>query len=449
MSSRLRVTRPAHSLRRRLLWLVLATIAFASLLQASSAYRTALAQADAMFDMHLQEVARSVHGGMPLARGGEAGEDMDFLVQIWGPDGRQIFSSRPDMPAQAVLGFSDIRVAGGRSRVYSLQTPQQTVQIAQDLDARQARARALALRAIFPVALLAPLLMMAVGWLISRSLAPVERMRRQVAQRAAGDLSPLPDQELPEEVLPLVQEVNLLFGRVRAAFTAQQQFVADAAHELRSPLTALKLQAQALRRSPDEAAREAAITRLNDGIDRAIQLLGQLLVLAREEGQDGASGRWQRIELPQLARDVLGEVLPHAQARRIDLGVATSQPVAVQGQPEALQILLRNLVDNAVKYTRVGGQVDVSLLAEGDAAVIVVEDSGPGIPEAERERVFDRFYRVAGSSAPGSGLGLAIVQTIAQRHGATVKLDRSERLGGLRAEVRLPGAPVGAEPVEG
>jgi len=427
-----------HSLRRRLLWLVLATIAFASLLQASSAYRTALAQADAMFDMHLQEVARSVHGGMPLARPGDA--DMDFLVQIWGPDGRQIFSSRPDMPAQAVLGFSDIRVAGGRFRVYSLQTPQQTVQIAQDLDARQARARALALRAVIPVALLAPLLMMAVGWLISRSLAPVERMRRQVAQRAAGDLSPLPDEELPEEVLPLVQEVNLLFGRVRAAFTAQQQFVADAAHELRSPLTALKLQAQALRRSPDEASREAAITRLNDGIDRAIQLLGQLLVLAREEGQDGASGRWQRIELPQLARDVLGEVLPHAQARRIDLGVASSEPVAVQGQPEALQILLRNLVDNAVKYTPEGGQVDVSLLADGDAAVIAVEDSGPGIPEAERVRVFDRFYRVAGSSAPGSGLGLAIVQTIAQRHGATVRLERSERLGGLRAEVRFPPA---------
>jgi two-component system, OmpR family, sensor kinase len=434
---RARVTRPAHSLRRRLLWLVLAAIAFASLLQASSAYRTALAQADAMFDMHLQEVARSVHGGLPFSSRGPDGEDMDFLVQIWGPDGRQIYSSRPDLPARAVLGFSDMRVAGGRFRVYSLQTPQQTVQIAQDLDAREARARALALRAIIPVALLAPLLMMAVGWLISRSLAPVERMRRQVAQRAAGDLSPLPDAELPEEVLPLVQELNLLFGRVRAAFSAQQQFVADAAHELRSPLTALKLQAQALRRVPDEASRDAAVARLNDGIDRAIQLLGQLLVLAREEGEQAAGGRWQNIELSELARAVLGEVLPHAQARRIDLGVATSEPLAVHGQPEALHILLRNLIDNAVKYTPEGGQVDVSLLVEGGAPCIVVEDSGPGIPPAERERVFDRFYRVAGTDAPGSGLGLAIVQTIAQRHGAIVGLGSSARLGGLKVEVRF------------
>jgi two-component system, OmpR family, sensor kinase len=434
-----RVTRPAHSLRRRLLWLVLATIAFASVLQASSAYRTALAQADAMFDAHLQEVARSVRGGMPVAPG-EDGAEMDFLVQIWGPDGRQIFSSRPDLPAQAVLGFSDIRVAGGRFRVYSLQTPQQTVQIAQDLDAREARARALALRAVLPVALLAPLLMAAVGWMINRSLAPVERMRRQVARRAAGDLSPLPDGELPEEVLPLVQELNLLFGRVRTAFVAQQQFVADAAHELRSPLTALKLQAQALRRTPDDATREAAITRLNDGIDRAIQLLGQLLVLAREEGESAAGGRWQPVPLQDLAREVLGEVLPQAQARRIDLGAASAEPVTLHGQREGLHILLRNLVDNAVKYTPEGGQVDVSVLAEGGAARIVVEDSGPGIPEAERGRVFDRFYRVAGSTAAGSGLGLAIVQTIAQRHGATVELTQSQRLGGLRVDVRFPPA---------
>ncbi|HWI81032.1 ATP-binding protein [Ramlibacter sp.] len=446
MSGRSRLTRPAHSLRARLLWLVLAAIAFASLLQASSAYRTALAQADAMFDLHLQEVARSVHDGLPFAQPGIGGNgDIEFLVQIWGPDGRQIFSSRPDLPAQAVLGFSDIRVAGGRFRVYSLQSPQQTVQIAQDLDAREARARALAARAVIPVALLAPLLMVAVWWLIDSSLAPVERMRRQVARRAAGDLSPLPDADLPEEVLPLVQELNLLFGRVRAAFAAQQQFVADAAHELRSPLTALKLQAQALRRSPDEASREAAVARLNDGIERAIGLLGQLLVLAREEGEHGAVTRWQPVALADLTRDVLGDALPQAQARRIDLGVAVSEPVTVQGRPEALHILLRNLVDNAVKYTPEGGRVDVSLLAADGAPCLVVEDSGPGIAPAERERVFDRFYRVAGADAAGSGLGLAIVRTIAQRHGADVQLAASPRLGGLKVEVRFPrGGPAPA-----
>ena len=438
-----RVTRATHSLRRRLLWLVLAAIALASVLQASSTYRAALRQADAMFDAHLQEIARSIHGGMPMAPF-DADPRIDFLVQVWGPDGRQIFSSSPVLPAQAVLGFSDISVAGGRYRVYSLQSPQRTVQIAQDLDARESRARASAFQAVLPVMLLAPLLMMAVWWLINRSLAPVERMRRQVAQRAAGDLSPLADDQLPEEVLPLVQELNLLFDRVRVAFAAQQQFVADAAHELRSPLTALKLQAQALRRAPDAAGREAAVARLNDGIERAIGVLCQLVVLVRQEGDDGALWGQQRLDLQDVSRDVLGEVLPQAQAKRIDLGVAAAQPVWVQGQPEALQILLRNLLDNAVKYTPEGGQVDLSLAMDGQVPCIVVEDNGPGIAEDERERVFDRFYRVPGTTANGSGLGLAIVKTIATRYGATVRLDRSATLGGLKVEVRFAPAPAAA-----
>jgi two-component system, OmpR family, sensor kinase len=282
---------------------------------------------------------------------------------------------------------------------------------------------------------------MAVGWLISRSLAPVERMRKQVAGRAADDLSPLPDAGLPLEVLPLVRELNLLFERVRRAFTAQQEFVADAAHELRSPLTALKLQAQALRRAHDDASREAAITRLNDGIERAIQLMAQLLVLAREDGDAGTAERPLRIDLQELARQAVADVLPHAQAKHIDIGLASdTPPVWVSGQPEALHILLRNLLDNAVKYTPEGGRVDIALAAQDGTASLAVEDSGPGIPEAERERVFDRFYRTPDAGAPGSGLGLAIVKAVAGRHGATVVLGRSGELGGLKAEVRFPAA---------
>ncbi len=433
------------SLRRRLLWLVLAAIALASLLQASTAYRTALKQADALFDQHLQEIARSVQGGLPFAPGAASGDPaFDFLVQIWGPDGVQIFRSpRSPLPPVAVLGFSDGVAGGVRYRVYSLQTPQQTVQIAQDLDARQARARALAVEAVLPIALLAPLLMLAVWWLIDRSLAPVERTRRQVAARPADDLSPLPDAGLPQEILPLVQELNLLFGRARQAFEAQRNFVADAAHELRSPLAALKLQAQALRRPQDDASREAAVARLNEGIDRAIDLVGQLLALAREEDQRDRAAAPQPVDLQQLVRDVVPEVLPQAQARRIDVGLVPpdAEPLTVQGQAPALHTLLRNLLDNAVKYTPEGGQVDISLAQHGGAPCLVVEDSGPGLAEAERERVFDRFYRSAGARAAGSGLGLAIVKAIADRHRAVVRLEQSARLGGLRVEVRFP-APV-------
>ncbi|WP_369973863.1 ATP-binding protein [Polaromonas sp. SP1] len=455
-----------HSLRGRLLWFILAAIFLAALMQAATAYRGALQQADAMFDEHLQQMARSLRSGVPLNSPlDEADSDDRFevYVQIWGQDGTQIFrSTRSALPPRAVLGFSDVEAHGNRYRVYTLQTALQTVQIAQDLDARSARARALALRAVLPFLLLTPLLMLAVWWVISRSLAPIERARRQVAGRRADDLSPLADTGLPDEVRPLVDELNLLFGRVRTAFEAQRHFVADAAHELRSPLTALKLQAQALRRSDESPAeREANIARLNQGIDRAIRLVEQLLVLAREEAKEGpAAGAAMPVDLRDIVKLAVADVLPHAHHKEIDLGVAgglPEGPVQVSGHEEALRILLRNLLDNAVKYTPAAGRVDVSLEAQDGLPVLVVQDSGPGIAQEDRGRVFDRFFRASGATgatgqagesadAPtfGSGLGLAIVNTIAERHGATLQLGTSERLGGLKVEVRFPAAPAAA-----
>ena len=431
------------SLRRRVLWLVLAVIALVSILQATSAYRSALVEADRMFDYHLQEVARSVHGGLPFSPGGD--DEVEFSVRIWSPDGTELYrSGARQMPSQAVLGFSDATVEGVRYRIYSLRTTEHTIQIAQDLDARIERARSLAWRAILPVVLLAPLLMIAVWWLINSALAPVQRMRKQVAGRAANDLSPLPTRGLPEEVLPLVAEINLLFQRLHEARSAQQQFIADAAHELRSPLTALKLQVQALRKTTDDNKRQIAVERLDEGMERAIELSGQLLALAREEAGE-APPQTESVNLEQLARDAVAEVLPHAQARGIDIGLEPGASVEVQGQRQALHVLLRNLLDNAIKYAPAHGTVDIRIEAEaGEGARLVVEDSGPGIAEAEHGRVFDRFYRVAGTDAPGSGLGLAIVKAVAERHRAQVELSRSPRLGGLSVAVRFPARAVAA-----
>ena len=438
---------PSHSLRARLLWFLLLAILLTAVLQAASAYRGALRQADAMFDDHLQQTARSLRGGvlpgLPLAEG-EDGSGFDLYVQIWGQDGTQIFrSSRSALPPRAVLGFSDVEADGTRYRVYTLQTRFQTVQIAQDLSARTARARALALQAVLPFAWLTPLLMLAVWWIISRSLAPIERARRQVAGRAADDLSPLADNGLPDEVRPLVDELNLLFGRVRSAFDAQKNFVADAAHELRSPLTALKLQAQALRRASQEPAeREAGISRLNQGIGRAIRLVEQLLQLAREEaGAKPADDGTGAVDLQSVVQLAVADVLPQAVRKRIDLGLAGNTPVLlkVSGQAEGLRILVRNLLENAVKYTPPDGRVDVSLADQQGQPVLTVEDSGPGIAPENRHRVFDRFFRATDTTLePGSGLGLAIVKVIADRHGAALALGRSERLGGLQVEVRFP-----------
>ena len=435
-------TTQGHSLKGRLLAFLLAAVLLVTLMLAATSYRGALREADAMFDHYLQQTANSLRGAAPLGIAPEAfdsGDGFELYIQIWGPDGVQLYrSARSALPPRAVLGFSDVRVEGSRYRVYSVQNRFQTVQIAQDMDAREARARAMAWRATWPLALMAPLLMLAVAWVIRRSLAPVQRMRRQVASRAADDLSPLETQGLPDEVRPLVQELNLLFDRVQRAFEAQKSFVADAAHELRSPLTALKLQAHALGRAGDEAAREAAVQRLNQGIDRAIALVEQMLVLARQEAQAGQGQAARPVDLQALVRDGITAVLPQAQARGIDLGVLEGDPVVVPGHPDSLAVLLRNLLDNAIKYSPAQGQVDVGLRQQGGTASLVVEDSGPGIPEAERARVLDRFYRVPDAPARGSGLGLAIVKTIADQHGATLLLGVSERLGGLRVEVRFP-----------
>jgi two-component system OmpR family sensor kinase len=440
-----------RSLRTRLLGLVLACLLVGVVAVAAGAYRGALREADAMNDLHLQQVAQSLRSNMPLGNFGGLDESaaVDLLVQIWGPDGAQIYrSARARLPQRAVLGFSDMTVEGTRYRVYSIQTPLQTVQIAQDMDARQHGAQAQALRATLPVLVTGPLLMLAIAWIIARTLAPVDRVRRQVAARAAGDLEPLPDADLPDEVRPLVQELNLLFGRVRGAFDAQRHFVADAAHELRSPLTALKLQVQALKRAPagDAAAQDAAVARLGQGIDRAIDLVGQLLALARQDsgGDAGDMVAPVLLDLRDVVQTAVAEVLPQAVARRIDLGVVHAEPAQVRGQGDALHILLRNLLDNAVKYTPEGGRVDVDLRVAGGTVSLAVEDSGPGIAQENRGRVFDRFFREAGTTVGGSGLGLAIVKAVAQRHGAEVRLGQSAALGGLRAEVVFPAAAAAA-----
>jgi len=438
----------SHSLRRRLMVSVMTAILLAALFQAASAYRGALRQADAMFDYHLQQMAFALRGGPALAvplLEADGRDGVDTMIQIWGSDGVQLFQSRHiALPARAVLGFSDLTHDGVRYRVYSLQTDQQTIQIAQDMDERESRARALAARAMAPMAVIAPLLMLVLWWIIRRSLDPLERTRQQVAARAENDLSPLPENGLPDEVRPLVQEINLLFGRLHTAFAAQKSFVANAAHELRSPLTALKLQAQALERSHDEASRQQAVDRLHQGIDRAIRLMNQLLLLARQETASSDAGATRSLDLQQLVQQVVGEVLPQAGVHSIDLGTRGSGPVWFEGEPDALRILLRNLLENAIKYSPPGGRVDVGVKQHQGGARLTVEDSGPGIPEEERTHVFGRFFRGSQVKGSGSGLGLAIVQAIAVRHHATITLGRSPALGGLQVQVDFGGATAGA-----
>ena len=433
------------SLRARLLWFLLAAIVLAAGAQALVAYRTVLKEADDIFDYHMQQMALSLRAGLPPSAAvggiGSGEQNFDFVVQVWTADGVRIFESAEQaaLPQLAVLGFADVRARGTTYRVFSMQTSGLVIQVAQDMAARRNMAGALALRTIAPVALMAPLLMLVVWWVVSRSLAPVARVRKQVASRQADDLSAVSEEDLPDEVRPLVQELNLLFDRVRHAFDAQKHFVADAAHELRSPLAALKLQVQGLQRAPDAAARDLAVSRLVAGIDRATRLVEQMLALARHEASMAAGAKPQPVDLAEVARLAISDAVAAAQARGIDVGVSHADAGAVvNGQPEALRMLLRNLIDNAVKYTPEQGRVDVAIATNGAAVELSVDDSGPGLPEEERARVLDRFYRSGEPQAPGSGLGLAIVKSIADLHGASVMLAASPSLGGLRVLVRFP-----------
>ena len=438
--------KPAPSLRARLTGaLLLSVLAFAAL-QAAVTYRTARAETEALFDAQMQRIALSLSGSLGAgalsddAPAADTPAAREMIIQIWRADGVMLYRSPQGrlLPPQTVIGFSDTVAGGEPYRIYALRTATQVVQVAQQTEARGRMAGQLALRAVLPVALLAPVLMLIVWWVVGRAIGPIERVRRQVAARRPDDLAPLPTAGLPAEVRPLVGEMNGLLTRLSAAWDALTHFTADAAHELRSPLAALRLQAQSLQRAPDDATRAIASERLLAGIDRATRLVEQLLALARQEGA-GEGAELVSLDLTALARNALADAEPEAARHAIALTLdAPTAHVVLRADEAALAVLLRNLLGNALRHTPPGGQVRVGVREEASVIDLTVEDSGPGIAPDERARVQDRFYRVPGTPGHGSGLGLAIVRAIAERHGAALTLDASPTLGGLRVMLRWP-----------
>ncbi|MEP7102379.1 MAG: ATP-binding protein, partial [Burkholderiales bacterium] len=366
-----------------------------------------------------------------------ADEELDFVVQIWTADGRIIYPPRlrDDLPTRAVLGLADVSVKGKTWRAFSVASRDRVIQVAQPLQIRQKLAAGAALRSVAPLLFIAPVMALLVWWLAAQTLAPLERVADGVRARDEQSLQPLPTAGLPDEVAPLVGALNGLLQRLDASLGAQRAFVADAAHELRSPLTALKLQMQLLKRSPDEATRGAAVEALNAGIDRAARLVEQLLALARAEPGAPATAPVD-LDLSELVRAAVADTVPFAHSRGTTIELFADTPVPLHGDAAALTVLARNLVDNAVRYAPRASQVELRVMQDSGAALLRVDDAGRGIPPEERARVFDRFYRHAAGDEAGTGLGLAIVRSVAERHGAAVSLGESP-LGGLRVEVRF------------
>ncbi|MGO4325761.1 ATP-binding protein [Cupriavidus sp. 2TAF22] len=442
-----------RSIQKTLLWWLALGLVLGIAVATALIYGQARQEANALFDYQMKQVAAALPSQfadpvMPSFAQPEPGgslfhADEDVVIHIWDGSGRSLYLSHahPELPQRAELGFSNVRTDEGEWRIYSVQLGPAVVQIAQPMSARSDVAARMALRTVTPLLLLLPLL----GWLVwvavGRGLRPLREIAAGVRQRDANALSPLAVSRMPDEIAPLTEALNQLLARLSHALDTQRAFVADAAHALRTPLAALQLQAQLVERADTAEARREAVGKLRQGLERLTHLVAQLLTLARQE-PGAATPPHEPVDLRALAQSVVAEMTQAALDRRIDLGLDASggaQPLLVRGDPDALRILLTNLVDNALRYVPAGGRVDVQVAADGSgAAELVVRDDGPGIAADERARVFDRFYRVPEAPTGGSGLGLAIVAEIAQSHGARVALE--DAAPGLRVRVAFPAA---------
>jgi two-component system OmpR family sensor kinase len=404
-------------------------------------YALADHEADEQSDQRLRQLAWSLPLQSPVAwrLPHESDPDERFDVQAWDHDGRpvHITQTAPALPLTQPLGYSVVSFHGDRWRVYTDIVSSYHVQVSQPIAIRQRVAAHMALRIVPPLLLLLPAMALLIWVVVGRAIQPLERLTQAVRGRTPTALQPLEAEGLPPELHPIVVALNGLLEKVERAIAAQRNFVADAAHELRSPLTALKLQLQLAERAADETTRKSAFRKLHERLDRAAHLVQQLLTLARQE-QNVASSARTDCDLLKVARQAVADHAIYADSRHIDLGVAPGASAArVHARPEALAVMLSNLVDNALRYTQVGGQVDVSVGIDGDSAYLAVADNGPGVPDAHRERLFDRFYRPDGNEVWGCGLGLSIVKSIADAHQARLAL-RANGSSGLVVTVLFP-----------
>jgi two-component system OmpR family sensor kinase len=429
-----------NSIRRRLLIALLGALLFAGIAGATVTFLSARGEVGRLLDEELRQVALSLrdHSRLDLARLESRTDDPDLrvLVQIWDPAFDRPYTSRvaAPLPRQRDEGFATLEHEGRAWRIYTTFSATQTIQVAQPTALRTELAALTAARLLLPVLLILPLLGVLGWWIVGRGLAPLAALADSLTRRAPTSLEPMPVLESPDEVQPLVRSLNDLLARLGDAFDTQRRFAADAAHELRTPLTALTLQIQIARRAESPEERAVALDRLEQGVKRATRLVQQLLTMARLDPD--AARPATAFDLATVAASVVEEKAPFAGQQRLSLVLAAA-PVQLCGQEDALRILLANLVDNALRYTPPGGSVEMRVGPDGDQALIEVADSGPGIAEEERERVFDRFYRGRQAPGGGSGLGLAIVRQVVTLHGGSITLGKSPS-GGLLVSARFP-----------
>lgn len=396
-----------------------------------------------LLDLQQRQIAHLIGDGSGVfpnkASAADFSNEDGYAVEVRFTDGQAPRVSRTDVgfPATVVPGFSNFADVSGEWRVFALVGERHTVRVAQLLAEREELSTDAAWSAAIPILVAIPLAWGIVWALVGAIVGRLRPLVEQVEQRSTDDTEPVALGDGPAELRPLVEAMNRAFTRQRAAAEQQKHFLADAAHELRTPVTALALQIESLRRANGDPALDELLAETTAGVRRASTLISRLLQLARQEARATATVLAD-VRLDEVALRVIGDIVITAERKDIDLGVKKSEVTIARGDEADLVALLEILVDNSVRYTPPGGTVDVSVQADGPCPVLIVEDTGPGIPEACLERVFDRFFRLDETEKEGAGLGLATARVIAVRHGATVSLENRRDRQGLRAIVRFP-----------
>jgi two-component system sensor histidine kinase QseC len=442
------------SLRFRLLFILIGLFVVAWFCVVLATYAVTRGRIEDLFDSHLDHdanvlralVSHGIAEGIdPRTVAHQVTSDFqryqkELAFQVWRGDRVLLHSvAAPPFKRIETAGFRDLFVGERDWRVFILRAPRYdlTIQVGEPHELRGALAVEITREALYPLVLAIPLLGFALWFGVGRGLAPLDRIAAQVAQRTPARLDTVDLESVPAEVDVLVRELNCLLVMLKDAFERERQFTADAAHEIRTPLAGIKTHAQVALRASDDVSRRQALREVVQGVDRTGRLVDQLLTLARLD-RETLQKRFETVELTRLAANVVSELAADAGAKGIVLYCSARHYGTVAGEPVALGILLRNLVDNAIRYTGRGGQVEVDVLTGAGGLDLTVTDNGHGIPAAERTRIFDRFHRGANPGSTGCGLGLSIVRRVAELHGASVRLEDPESGTGLRVRVHFP-----------
>lgn len=425
-----------YSIKRFLLFYITLAILVIYGLISYASYWVSKEELNELYDANLQQVASAIaaqHLAIEdvthLYNNNQVGADLkikseeELYVRVLAKDGVALYVSHPEakVPFPSVTGLYTQRYQKNQWRFFAIKVNQETIQVAQSLELRKKTIRDTAVNLMLSQLLFIPVLVILIFCAIKKALSPLVMLTAEIQHRDSLDLKPFVYDKVPTEIKPLVHSLNIFMGKVSTMVGVLKRFTSDAAHELRTPITALRLQLSLVEQAKSKIERELAIQNLKAGIVRSEKLVSQLLTLARLEPNNHIR-EVKPFNLLALVKESIQNLLPLAQDKSIDLGLSTSDEVVIIGVSHEIKVLIDNIFDNAIRYTPSHGKVDISVSADTDSILLEVNDTGPGIATDDFDRVFERFYRGENKGTSGSGLGLSIVKEIAAQHRARVEI---------------------------